>query len=128
MAIRAVVSLAAPTPDTKVHELWFGGVSAPDGEEGSGVTTAAVLSFIANADPGTWYTLADFENFVANTDWNKKDEEESWTCLQFYENGLGGSAPFSVDVKLGDAIASLCISSVQFLKSLAIDHIWVRFE
>jgi len=120
--------MVAPKADTKVRELWFGGVGAPDGEEGSGVTTAAVLAFIDNAEPGTWYTLADFENLIANTNWKKEEEEESWTSLQLYENCLDGCAPFIVDVKLGDAIASLCISSIKFLKSLAIDNIWVRFE
>ena len=126
LALRAIISRETPDASREWEELWYGGVGTSEDEEGSGITTAAVLSFIPDARPGIWYGLADFEKLIDQTDWRK--EAGSWTSLNLAEEGVDGTATFTTDIQLGEAIESVLVSARDLLKSLDRNHIWIRFE
>jgi hypothetical protein len=126
LALRAIISRGTPDVGGEWEELWYGGVGTSEDEEGSGITTAAILSFIPDARPGTWYELTEFEKLVDQTDWRK--EAGSWTSLSLAEEGVGGTATFTTDIQLAEAIESVLISARDLLKSLDQRHVWIRFE
>lgn len=126
LALRAIISRGAPDASGEWEELWYGGVGSSEDEEGSGITTAAVLSLIPDARPGVWYGLADFEKLIEQTDWGK--EAGSWTSLTLVEEGVGGTTTFTTDIQLVEAIESVLISARDLLKSLDRNHVWIRFE
>jgi hypothetical protein len=72
MALRAIVSQGPPDVAGDWEELWYGSVGASEDDEGSGITTAAILSFMPDAQPGVWYTLAQFEMLIGTSDWNRE--------------------------------------------------------
>ena len=125
MAIRAIISNGSPTPDGKFEDLWTGALGL-DGDDGIGITTAAILSFLPTVEPGTWYSVPDFTDKVATAKWDKSSEE--WTSLEIQQSTAEGNFPVSINLRLSDAVESLCLSTVEFLQSLDIDQIWVRFE
>ena len=126
MALRAIISQGRPDPAGDWEELWYGGVGAPDDEEASGVTTAAILSFVPEAQPGVWYKLDDFAALLAPVDWTK--EADSWTSLNLAEHAVAASPMFTTDIQLSEAVASVCLNALDLLKSLDKKHLWVRIE
>lgn len=126
MALRAIISQGPPVVAGDWEELWYGGVGASEDDEASGITTAAILSFVPDAQPGVWYTLADFEALLAPVDWSK--EAEGWTSLNLTEQAVATSPIFTTDIQLAEAVASVCLNARDLLKSLNKKHIWVRFE
>ncbi|APH72979.1 hypothetical protein [Aquibium oceanicum] len=126
MALRAIISQESPDIAGDWEELWYGGVGASDDEEASGVTTAAILSFIPEAQPGVWYKLADFAALLASLDWTK--EAEGWTSLNLTEQAVAASPMFTTDIPLSEAVASVCLNALDLLKSLDKKHVWVRIE
>jgi hypothetical protein len=126
MAIRAVVSADKPTAETTSNVFWSGTLGV-DGDDGVGLTTSAILGFFPDAVPGTWYSLSDFSRQVELVDWTQQGADQ-WTSLEIQQDGPGGVSVVSVDVKLEDAVRSLCVSSVDLLSSFKNNNIWVRFE
>ena len=126
MALRAIISQGPPDAAGDWEELWYGGVGATDDEEASGITTAAILSFVPEAQPGVWYRLADFEALLTPVDWTK--EAEGWTSLNLTEQAVAASPIFTTDIQLAEAVASVCLNALDLLKSLNKKHVWVRFE
>ncbi|MBM3095687.1 hypothetical protein GFB56_33805 [Ensifer sp. T173] len=126
MAIKAVVSIDEPKADTTTNVIWSGALGV-DGDEGVGLTTAAILGFFPEAIPGTWYSLNDFSHQVDSVNWAQHGADQ-WTSLEIQQDGPGGMSVVSVDVKLEDAVRSLCLSAVDLLSSFENKNIWVRFE
>jgi len=126
MAIKAVISVDEPRVDTITNVIWSGALGV-DGDDGVGLTTAAILGFFPEAIPGTWYSLADFSHQVHSVDWALQGADQ-WTSLEIQQDGPGGMSVVSVDVKLEDAVRSLCLSAVELLSSFKNKNIWVRFE
>ena len=125
MAIHAIISNGSPTPEGKFEDLWTGALGL-NGDDGVGITTAAILSFLPTAEPGIWYSLADFASKVAAAGWDRSSEE--WTSLEIHQSTAEGNSQVSIDLILSGAVESLCVSTVEFLQTLNIDHIWLRFE
>ncbi|MBB4183923.1 hypothetical protein GGE07_000536 [Sinorhizobium terangae] len=125
MAIRAVISDAHPQPDSE--EIWVGALGV-DGDDGVGLTTAAILSFVPNMDVGTWYRLAEFAANVASVDWDHPEEHAQWTSLEITESSAEGSAVVTIEVKLADAVKTLCQSAVEHLSAFSSRNVWIRFE
>jgi hypothetical protein len=126
LALRAIISQGAPDPAADWEELWYGGVGAFEDEEGSGITTAAILSFLPDTQPGVWYALDQFDAQIRRADWNQ--EAEGWTSLTLAELTLGATVSFTTDIQLAEAVSSICLNVRDLLVLLKRKHVWVRFE
>jgi hypothetical protein len=126
MAIKAVISTGEPDALSADSIVWSGALAA-DGDDGVGLTTAAILGFFSEASPGTWYRLEEFSRQVASINWEERGEGQ-WTSLEIKQDGPRGSSAVLVDIKLEDAVKSLCLSAVDHLATFESKNIWVRFE
>ncbi|WP_157949012.1 hypothetical protein [Neorhizobium huautlense] len=126
MAIKAVISIDEPKVGNSTDVIWHGALGA-EGDEGAGLTTAAILGFFPEAIPGTWYKLEEFVRQVRSVDWGQQGAEQ-WTSIEIQQDHAGGVSAVSVDVKLDYAVRSLCESTVDLLLSFQNENIWVRFE
>lgn len=126
MAIIAVTSNQPPDANFSSHEIWAGSFGI-DGEEGGGLTTAAIMSFFEDLEPGIWYSLLDFTKKVNAINWDEI-EEPQWTSLEIKQSSANGDVLVPVNVKITDAVRSLCAATVSHLTSFEKNNIWVRFE
>lgn len=125
LALRAVISREYPENADDIDALWIGDVRTSDEEEASGVPTAAIVTFIKEAQPGVWFSLDEFGSMLSRVDWSV---DQTWTSVSLPEQAAQPHPPYFAALPLSEAVRSFCDSSYRLLVSLNKKNVWVRFE